>query len=122
MQRRALDKATDAGLWDTLMGGQVGAGESVRDTLTREAWEEAGLQIDALQAVEPVRRLVVRRPVGEGYLVETLHVFDAIVPDGLQPVNQDGEVERFECLSAAELDARLRAGLFTLEAALILAG
>ncbi len=31
VQQRARDKSTDPGLWDTLMGGQVAAGESIAD-------------------------------------------------------------------------------------------
>jgi len=36
VQQRAFDKAVDPGRWDTLMGGQVSAGESVEQTLERE--------------------------------------------------------------------------------------
>ena len=36
-------------------------------------------------------------------------------------MNQDGEVERFECLAPEALLERLAAGQFTLEAALMLA-
>ena len=43
-----------------------------------------------------------------------------MVPDALTPQNQDGEVERFDCITAGELHDRLRADAFTLEAALIL--
>jgi 8-oxo-dGTP pyrophosphatase MutT (NUDIX family) len=121
VQQRALDKATDPGLWDTLMGGLISAGESVQETLERETWEEAGLRIEQLSQVARFGRITVRRPVHEGYMVEHIHMFSALVPDGMAPVNQDGEVERFECLDRAQLLARLQADAFTLEAALILA-
>src|SRR5258706_11050543 len=45
VQQRAFDKATDPGQWDTLMGGLMGAGETVAQTLERETWEEAGLRV-----------------------------------------------------------------------------
>lgn len=122
VQQRALDKATDPGQWDTLMGGQVGAGESSAQTLERETWEEAGLRGAELRHTQHVERLEMRRPVQEGYLIEQLDVFEAVVPDDLAPRNQDGEVHAFACLSAAQLRERLDAGLFTLEAALILWG
>lgn len=121
LQQRAADKATDPNLWDTLMGGLISAGESVALSLERETWEEAGLRVTELQELRQHGRVVVRRPVTEGYMVEHIEVYDALVPDGRQPVNQDGEVQRFECVSRAELIERLRAGLFTLEAALVLA-
>lgn len=121
VQQRADDKATDPGLWDTLMGGQIGAGETVETALARETWEEAGLEIDALHGLRRLAPVLLRRPVAEGYLVERLEVFEAMVPDGTVPQNQDGEVQRFECLDRDALGARLASGLFTLEATLILA-
>jgi 8-oxo-dGTP pyrophosphatase MutT (NUDIX family) len=120
VQQRALDKATDPGLWDTLMGGLRSAGETARHTLERETWEEAGLQLDALRKLEPLGRLTVSRPVDAGYMVEHIDLFEAEVPDGLEPVNQDGEVARFESVAPAQLLQRVRNGAFTLEAALIL--
>lgn len=121
VQQRALDKATDPGQWDTTMGGLIAAGESIAQTLARETWEEAGLQIDALQRVAPFGRFTERRPLAEGYMVEHIEMFEALAPEGLTPVNQDGEVERFECLDRATLVERLHADAFTLEAAMILA-
>ena len=119
-QQRALDKATDPGAWDTLMGGLVAAGETLEDTLARETWEEAGLVVGSLQDLRRAGSLVIRRPVSDGYMVERIAVFEAWVPSGVTPVNQDGEVERFECLDAARLMQRLQEESFTLEAALIL--
>jgi 8-oxo-dGTP pyrophosphatase MutT (NUDIX family) len=121
VQQRAFDKATDPGLWDTLVGGLVAAGESTRQALERETWEEAGLQLGDLPSVQPFGRITVRRPVAEGYMVEHIDMFEAVVPAGLVPANQDGEVERFECLGRADLVARLQADAFTLEAGMILA-
>lgn len=121
VQQRALDKATDPGLWDTTMGGLVSAGESIRQTLARETWEEAGLRIEALRDVSQRGRFTVRRPVDNGYMVEHIHVFGATVPAGLAPLNQDGEVAAFECVPRDVLRQRLLAGRFTLEAGLILA-
>lgn len=121
LQQRAFDKATDPGLWDTLMGGLVAAGEGIAETLVRETWEEAGLRLGDLRELTPLGRLTVRRPVAEGYMVEHMHLFQARVPDPLQPVNQDGEVAAFAQVDAGTLRARLAAGDFTLEAALILA-
>lgn len=120
-QQRAFDKATDPGLWDTTMGGLVAAGESIATTLARETAEEAGLAIEALQGLEAAGRILIRRPVPDGYMVEHIDIFEAVVPEALRPVNRDGEVERFECLAPAGLLEGLRAGAYTLEAALILA-
>ncbi len=121
VQQRAFDKATDPGQWDTLMGGQVAAGETTLDTLARETWEEAGLEVAALLDLRRHERITIRRPVVEGYMDEHVEVFSARLPPGSTPSNRDGEVERFECLDAAALAERLAAGAFTLEASLILA-
>lgn len=120
VQQRALDKATDPGRWDTLVGGMVAADEDAPLALQRETWEEAGLRTDALRGLAKADRVTVRRPVPEGYLVEHTDVFEAIVPDGVHPVNQDGEVARFECIEPDDLLDRLAADAFTLEASLML--
>ena len=122
VQQRALDKATDPGLWDTAMGGLVAGGEAIMQALERETWEEAGLRLAALHGVATLGRITIRRPVdAHGYMVEHIDVFEATVPAGVVPENQDGEVERFELVDHADLRERLLRGEFTLEASLILA-
>ena len=122
VQQRAFDKSTDPGQWDTLMGGLVAADEAIADTLARETWEEAGLRVDALHDVKACGELTVRRPVSNGYMIEHIQVFEAVIPASLVPLNQDGEVAAFERLSDGDLRERLLADAFTLEAALILGG
>jgi 8-oxo-dGTP pyrophosphatase MutT (NUDIX family) len=121
VQQRALDKSTDPGLWDTLMGGLVSADEHIEQTLERETWEEAGLRLSQLDALRAHGRVTVRRPLREGYMVEHIHIFEATLKPGAVPVNQDGEVAQFECVSPAALRQRLLDDAFTLEAALVLA-
>lgn len=120
LQQRAFDKCTDPGLWDTLVGGLVAHGESVETTLERETWEEAGLHIDALHDLVPLGRVTVRRPLAEGYMVEHMDLFEATLPDQLEPINQDGEVQGFERVGPTTLIERLCADAFTLEAGLAL--
>ncbi len=130
VQQRALDKANDPGLWDTLMGGMVSAQDTVDSALVRETWEEAGLHLSALGDVQHGGSVTVRRPSGEpddddarggvGYMVEDTDWYHCTVPDGLVPVNQDGEVAQFLLLTPNELVARLHRNDFTLEAALVL--
>lgn len=121
LQQRALDKATDPGLWDTLMGGQCAAGESLAVSLERETWEEAGLRLPMLRALREAGRCRFERPVSDGWLVEHIDLFEAWVPDGVTPQNQDGEVERFERAGVQSLNERLDRGEVTLEAALMMA-
>jgi 8-oxo-dGTP pyrophosphatase MutT (NUDIX family) len=119
VQRRALDKAVDPGMLDTLVGGLAAFGESVDVTLERETWEEAGLRLADLGDVREIGRAVVRRPVSDGYMVEHIAMFGAQVPAHIEPSNQDGEVMAFECLAVDELVRRMSAGEFTFEAVLI---
>lgn len=125
LQQRAFDKATDPGLWDTMLGGLIAADESACQALARECWEEAGLNVTDLHALQPAGLITVRRPVQGsgtgGYMVEHIHAMHCVVPACLVPVNRDGEVERFECSDAAEADARIAAHRMTLEAALVIA-
>lgn len=124
LQQRAFDKANDPGKWDTLMGGMVGAGDTLDSALERETWEEAGLHLEQLQDVQAGGWLHQRRPAGDGtrhgYLVEDTFWSRCVLPDGVVPENRDGEVERFECVAPAEVAERLQQGAFTDEAALIL--
>ena len=133
VQQRALDKANDPGQWDTLMGGMIAAQDQLQTALARETQEEAGLDVNRLAGLVHRGCLRICRPadddvpgqppapLGLGYVVESIDWFEATVPDGMLPVNQDGEVAQFECLTPAQLVQRLAQGQFTLEAALILA-
>jgi 8-oxo-dGTP pyrophosphatase MutT (NUDIX family) len=123
VQQRALDKANDPGMWDTLMGGMVPARDSLAAALERETWEEAGLHLAQLEHVQYGGRVLTRRPSRDdpaGYIVEWIDWYRCVVPDGLAPVNQDGEVEQFALLDDAQLATKLVREEFTLEAALVL--
>jgi 8-oxo-dGTP pyrophosphatase MutT (NUDIX family) len=99
--QRALNKPTDPGLFDNLVGGGVPLGQQPADTLVREAWEEAGLPPELAARAEPVRRLRIERDIPEGLQREWLQAFDLELPPGLVPQNQDGEVQGFRLLPVA---------------------
>lgn len=123
VQQRAFDKPNDPGLWDTLMGGLVPVGEGLQEALARETCEEAGLALEQLR-VEYGGSLLSQGPAPDspaGYVVERIHWYRCVVPEGVVPRNLDGEVERFEVLTSAELCERLVAGGFTIEAAAVFA-
>ena len=124
VQQRARTKPNNPGMWDTLMGGMVSAADTLDQALERETWEEAGLLLPALQGVEWGGQVDFSRPSreggGVGYMVERIDWFRCTVPEGMEPCNQDGEVERFELWSTEQVRERIAAGAFTLEAALVL--
>ncbi|QLA81013.1 NUDIX domain-containing protein [Acidovorax sp. JMULE5] len=126
VQKRSLNKPNDPGLWDTLMGGMISAADSLPQALVRETWEEAGLHVHTLADVAHVGHVLFSRPSSEGggagYMVERIDWFRAVVPEGMAPDNQDGEVDEFALLSLEEVRAQVAQGLFTLEAGLVIAG
>jgi 8-oxo-dGTP pyrophosphatase MutT (NUDIX family) len=123
VQQRAFDKATDPGLWDTLVGGMVPACDGVEEALARETWEEAGLRLAQVRGLRHGGRTVTRRSSRElphGYVIETIDWYTCTLPPGVEPCNQDGEVAGFRAMAPAEVVARLEAGEFTVDAALVL--
>jgi 8-oxo-dGTP pyrophosphatase MutT (NUDIX family) len=123
VQQRSFEKPDDPGLWDTLMGGMVGASETVQDTLARETWEEAGLKLSQLGSLAFGGEVVTRRPsanVPHGYVVERLTFYRCVLPEGVVPSNLDGEVAQFGRMAPAELRERLERLDFTVDASLML--
>jgi len=118
LARRAPHKQIDPGLWDNLVGGMVPAGESEVDALAREAHEEAGLDIAPLTLVRG-GRVQIARVVPEGFQSEMVQVFDAVLPPGTVPHNNDGEVAAFATRGATDVLAAIERGEFTLESALV---
>jgi 8-oxo-dGTP pyrophosphatase MutT (NUDIX family) len=144
VQQRAFDKANDPGQWDTLMGGMISVHDDLHAALARETQEEAGLDVAHLHGLAQRGQVRVSRPTdddvaaaastaatttattatiatpGIGYMVEVIDWFDALVPEGMLPVNQDGEVAQFQLLRTPELIERLQRNEFTLEASMVL--
>ncbi len=124
VQQRSFDKAIDPGLWDTLVGGMVPASDNLTSALVRETWEEAGIKLDQVQQLHAGGRFLVQQPNardgGIGYVVEQIDWFVGVIPDGITPVNQDGEVAQFALLQPLELKLQLESNAFTLDASLIL--
>lgn len=122
VQQRAFNKPNDPGKWDTLMGGMVSAEDTVAMALARETWEEAGLHLGGLKNLRHGGRHSNCRPSSDGaagYMQEFIEWYIATVPDGLTPVNQDGEVAQFVLMDKAQLLEGIKRGDFTLEAGLI---
>lgn len=115
--RRAAHKQIDPGCWDNLVGGMVPYGESLELALEREAWEEAGIELDRIE-VHHGRAFQLLRPVPEGVQSETIHVYDAALAAATVPRNQDGEVDRIENRSVAAVVEAIERDEFTLESAL----
>jgi len=117
--RRSFSKATDPGKLDNLVGGGVPAGQSPRDTVVREAWEEAGLTSAQLQGLARGRVLRLLRDIPEGLQREWIHVYDLALPAGLTPCNHDGEVAEFALHPLPQALALAASDQMTVDASLV---
>jgi 8-oxo-dGTP pyrophosphatase MutT (NUDIX family) len=124
IQQRSFAKANDPGMLDTLVGGMVPASDSLSEALARETWEEAGLQLEQLEQLQRGGAISIRAPSNSGfggYIIESIDWYRCVLPQGVVAANQDGEVQEFLRMPAAEVLERVLRREFTLEAALLLA-
>jgi 8-oxo-dGTP pyrophosphatase MutT (NUDIX family) len=117
--RRSLTKQTDPGRLDNLIGGGVPRGQSPREAVVREGWEEAGLEPAQMAGLEEGRVIELDADLPEGRQHERLFVFDLALPPGLVPRNVDGEVAEHRLMPVSEALARAAAGELTTDAALV---
>lgn len=94
LARRRSGKTIGGGLWDSLAAGLVKASEEPEHALYRELYEEAGLTADDVRIRESAR-FVQELPVPEGYLREVVRNYEAVIKEGVEPINRDGEVSEF---------------------------
>lgn len=126
VQQRSKKKSHYPNRWDTLMGGMVAATDNLQQALAREVQEEAGLDVAQLPQLVHGGHVDMACPSDEvvggvAYMRERIDWFTATVPAGVEPVNQDGEVQQFQCVDMATLMEWLVQGKFTPEASLVLA-
>jgi isopentenyldiphosphate isomerase len=120
--RRSLTKATDPGMWDTLVGGLISSEEDVQVGLVRESDEEAGLDPQDIVDRTPLRTIArMMRQVPEGYQVEDVLTCECVLPAHVKPKNRDGEVMDIQLMTPATIFNLLTQGAFTLEASIVVA-
>ncbi len=117
--RRSQDKPTDPGLCDNMIGGGMSHGQSLRGTLVREAWEEAGLPAAEMARATEGRLIALDRDVPDGLLNEWIQSYDIELPDGLAPANRDGEVAEFMKMPIADALALAAGEQMTVDASLV---
>lgn len=117
LARRSETKATDPGMWDTLVGGLAVSGESLDLSLQRECAEEAGLSAADVHGRTPLRMVLrMHRRLPEGYQVEDMLLSDCVLSEDVTPCNRDGEVSEIRLATLEETWSMLEAGAFTHEA------
>jgi len=107
LARRSMTKATDPGMLDNLVAGGIGSGLSIRDTVIKEAWEEAGIGTELAARAQHTGTVHILRSLSDGLQRETVFVHDIELPSDFQPVNQDGEVTECRRVSLEEAAATI---------------
>lgn len=116
--RRSLTKATDPGRLDNVIGCGVALGQTPREAVVREGWEEAGLVPAQMAGLVAGGLIDLECDIPEGRQHERLHVFDLEFAPGLVPRNVDGEVAEHRLMTVAEALERAAAGELTTDASL----
>jgi 8-oxo-dGTP pyrophosphatase MutT (NUDIX family) len=121
LARRADSKAIDPGKLDNMTAGRIARGYSPRQTLAKEAWEEAGVTADQVAQAHACGALRCKYLVDEGLHHEIMFVHDLLLNANFEPQNQDGEVAEFSCHPITEVLQMLETpAQFTVDAALVI--
>ena len=104
LQKRSMKKEILPGKWDTSVGGHVSYGETLLETVYREASEELGLtSFNPVYMMSYVFESEIER--------ELINVFAVVGSYDLKP--DLDEVEDGRWWDVADIDANIGAGLFT---------
>ncbi len=95
LARRKMTHRHFPGQFDNLVAGGLPAASSFRETLRREAEEEAGIDALTLAAARPAGRLSYCMDTKEGLVDGEMEIFDLEVSASFRPENRDGSVDRF---------------------------
>ena len=120
LARRSPVKPIDPGLLDNLVGGGIPAGAGIADTLTREAWEEAGIAAPLAREALQAGSVDIRRDQPDGLQRETIYVHDLWLPADFVPANQDGEAVEHHLCAPADYIAVIASDDVTADASLVI--
>jgi hypothetical protein len=100
--KRAADKRIAPDKLDNLVAGGISAGYGARDTLVKEAAEEAAMPEALALTATPVGALLYRMELPEGMRDDVLFSYDIALPPSFEPRNTDGEIASFRILALEE--------------------
>jgi 8-oxo-dGTP pyrophosphatase MutT (NUDIX family) len=120
LARRSPVKPIDPGLLDNLVGGGIASGSDARATLTKEAFEEAGIVADLARAARSAGTVDLCRDQPDGLQRETIHVYDLWLPEEFVPLNQDGEAVEHRLCAPDEVISILETDDITADASLVI--
>ena len=102
---RAADRRIDPGKLDCLIGGGMSIGYSLQQTLTKEAWEEAGIPDNLVANARTVGSVSYKVEMMKGVRNDKLFLYDLELPESFTPRNTDGEVSQFYLMPLGEVAA-----------------
>lgn len=105
---RAKVKPTYPGMLDNTVAGGQPIGISPRDNLIKECGEEAGIPESLSCQAAPVGVISYCHQALSGIKPDQMFCYDLEMPEGFTPVNQDGEVDRFELWPVEDVAARVK--------------
>lgn len=117
--RRSLSKFIDPGKFDNVVGGGIGWGYGIRETLVKECWEESGIAAALAERATPGRTIHLLAEIPEGVQREQIFVHDLPLPADFKPSGQDGEVSEHRLVTIAEALALISQGEMTIDASLV---
>ncbi len=104
LQKRAMNKDTQPGKWDTSVGGHVSYGETVKQALQREVFEEIGIQ-----EYQPV---FVQRYVWQSLVEKELVNMFYTIYDGTFEIDHE-EIETARFWTIHEIQQQIGQEVFT---------
>ena len=93
--RRSATKPTWPGKLDHIVAGGQPYGLSLRENVIKECQEEAGIPAELASKAVPVGAVSYTSLQSAGLKRDVLFCYDLELPEGFQPVPEDGEVEEF---------------------------
>jgi 8-oxo-dGTP pyrophosphatase MutT (NUDIX family) len=108
--RRSPHKHTAPLKLDQIVAGGIAAGHGPRETLLKEAAEEAAMPAALAERARPAGIVRYRSEREEGLRNDILYVYDVELPADFVPRNTDGEIIEFFLLPIDEVVARVRDG------------
>jgi 8-oxo-dGTP pyrophosphatase MutT (NUDIX family) len=106
--RRSPDRHTAPNKLDQIVAGGRPAGLSIRETLLKEAEEEANIGRDLAERAVSVGAISYHTERSEGLRRDVLYVYDLELPRDFLPVNRDGEIAQFQLWPVSRVLAIVR--------------
>ncbi|MEC9264671.1 MAG: DUF4743 domain-containing protein [Pseudomonadota bacterium] len=100
---RAHDKPTYPGQLDNTVAGGQPEGMGLFDNLVKECAEEASIGPDLARRAVPVGAVCYRHEAADGLKPDEMFLYDLELPADFTPVPDDGEVEAFHLMPAAQV-------------------